>query len=604
VSGDYAGARPLYERARISALAQAHARADLGDDAQRALQREASGGLSPYVGMLAAIAREPAKYPGADSASADAFVVVEQARAGAAHTALARAAARVAAGDATTATLAREVEDLRDRLQTTRRQVVAEHGRPPGQRDRAGLPVLQARAEEIQHDLKTALARLRAAFPRYGELAAPDPIDVTTTGRLLRSDEALLSVFALDDRVLLWLLRPGRPPVYHDREVSRSDLARLVRQVRASLDQSAGADLDAGRLAPFDVAGSAKLYRLLVEPVVSALTDVRHLIVVPDDVILPLPFGALVMSAEGEAYRELAELFARQLAPAPADLAQYARLPWLTQRYAVTVLPSATALRALRQTPRTRVAAAEPLIGFGDPVLEGTGGQRGGTMLAARGAAASMNDLRKLDRLPGTREELLALAKAFGVEPQAAVYLGARATKPEVLRLDADGRLGKARVLAFATHGLVGGEVKGLRQPALVLTPPATPSEQDDGLLSLDDIVGLSLAAEWVVLSACNTAAADGSGEGLSGARARVLLRRRAVAAGLALERGRPRDPGTDDPSVRTVRQGAGHPEDRGPATRDARADGERSGADGVLRAPICLGAVLPRRRGELSARW
>jgi CHAT domain-containing protein len=72
--------------------------------------------------------------------------------------------------------------------------------------------------------------------------------------------------------------------------------------------------------------------------------------------------------------------------------------------------------------------------------------------------------------------------------------------------------------LAFATHGLIGGEVTGLKQPALVLTPPASPSEQDDGLLKLDDIVGLRLAGtEWVILSACNTAAADGSGEGLSG---------------------------------------------------------------------------------------
>src|SRR5206468_778861 len=77
---------------------------------------------------------------------------------------------------------------------------------------------------------------------------------------------------------------------------------------------------------------------------------------------------------------------------------------------------------------------------------------------------------------------------------------------------------GKARVLAFATHGLLVGEVTGLTQPALVLTPPATPSAEDDGLLSLDDILELKLPhTDWVVLSACHTAAGDGSGEGLSG---------------------------------------------------------------------------------------
>jgi len=60
--------------------------------------------------------------------------------------------------------------------------------------------------------------------------------------------------------------------------------------------------------------------------------------------------------------------------------------------------------------------------------------------------------------------------------------------------------------------------LKGLTQPALVLTPPTTPSETDDGLLSLEDVLELRLPrAEWVVLSACNTGGSDGSGEGLAG---------------------------------------------------------------------------------------
>ena len=60
--------------------------------------------------------------------------------------------------------------------------------------------------------------------------------------------------------------------------------------------------------------------------------------------------------------------------------------------------------------------------------------------------------------------------------------------------------------------------MEGLREPALALTPPARATETDDGLLRLEDIVGLILTnTEWVVLSACNTGAADGSGEGLSG---------------------------------------------------------------------------------------
>jgi CHAT domain-containing protein len=81
-----------------------------------------------------------------------------------------------------------------------------------------------------------------------------------------------------------------------------------------------------------------------------------------------------------------------------------------------------------------------------------------------------------------------------------------------------DGKLPRARIIAFATHALIGGELIGLREPALVLTPPKHPSEEDNGLLTIDDILRLKLDRnEWVILSACNTVAADGSGEGLSG---------------------------------------------------------------------------------------
>ena len=61
------------------------------------------------------------------------------------------------------------------------------------------------------------------------------------------------------------------------------------------------------------------------------------------------------------------------------------------------------------------------------------------------------------------------------------------------------------RILAFATHGLVSGEMKGLAEPSLVFTPPETGTEADDGLLTASEIATLELDADWVILSACNT---------------------------------------------------------------------------------------------------
>ncbi|MBM3539198.1 MAG: CHAT domain-containing protein, partial [Alphaproteobacteria bacterium] len=67
--------------------------------------------------------------------------------------------------------------------------------------------------------------------------------------------------------------------------------------------------------------------------------------------------------------------------------------------------------------------------------------------------------------------------------------------------------------------GLMAGELSDIGEPALVLTPPSKASSDDDGVLTASEIAGLQLDADWVILSACNTAAADGTpgAEGLSG---------------------------------------------------------------------------------------
>ena len=74
------------------------------------------------------------------------------------------------------------------------------------------------------------------------------------------------------------------------------------------------------------------------------------------------------------------------------------------------------------------------------------------------------------------------------------------------------------KVLAFATHGLVPGDLNGLTQPALALSSPKVAGGTDDGLLTMGEILGLKLNADWVVLSACNTGSGQGAGaEAVSG---------------------------------------------------------------------------------------
>ena len=58
----------------------------------------------------------------------------------------------------------------------------------------------------------------------------------------------------------------------------------------------------------------------------------------------------------------------------------------------------------------------------------------------------------------------------------------------------------------------VPGDLNGLTQPALALSAPAVAGVDGDGLLTMEEVLALKLNADWVVLSACNTASGSGAG--------------------------------------------------------------------------------------------
>ena len=108
----------------------------------------------------------------------------------------------------------------------------------------------------------------------------------------------------------------------------------------------------------------------------------------------------------------------------------------------------------------------------------------------------------------------MSISKILGSSSKS-VILGQEATETNLKALD----LSKYSIIAFATHGLMANEITGVDEPSLVLTPPSEPTVLDDGLLTSSEISQLKLNADWVILSACNTASSDGEpgAEGLSG---------------------------------------------------------------------------------------
>jgi CHAT domain len=100
-----------------------------------------------------------------------------------------------------------------------------------------------------------------------------------------------------------------------------------------------------------------------------------------------------------------------------------------------------------------------------------------------RSGLADAGEIRSQVPLPETADELCAVARDLRVTDKD-IWLGNRATEAEIKRLSEAGDLAKYRIIHFATHGALAGQVGGNSEPGLILTPPQTATVGDDGYLS------------------------------------------------------------------------------------------------------------------------
>ena len=387
------------------------------------------------------------------------------------------------------------------------RQMEAAEARLPGHA--AFQTARKARIDEqVRLDQTVAAERkaISVSFPDFVELTEPQPLTIAATQALLRPTEALVTLLVGREHSHVWAISKEQS-VWARIPAGAKTLAGHVTALRQALDPLAGMSGDsAARPAPaFDLARAHDLYRVLLGPVEAVVRDKSSLLLVPTGPLTSLPFHLLIT---------------RSPRPETSPAQSLKSAEWLTRRHATTVLPSVPSLAALRRAG-TNIRAAEPFLGIGDPALTGppSSGARAArapqTALASiyRNGQADLRALRELTPLPETATELKAIAAALKA-PDEAVLLGHEATETRIRREALD----RYRVVHFATHGLVAGELSGLAEPALVLTPPIRASEADDGLLTASEVASLKLKADWVVLSACNTAAgAEVGAEALSG---------------------------------------------------------------------------------------
>ena len=446
----------------------------------------------------------------------EAFRIADAARGGTVQRALLSSGARAAAGNPALADLVRREQDAVQQLAVVEGRLAAYMGTR-----------LSERPQALIQSTRTEVTRLRAArvalrneiaqrFPAYASLMTPSPPTMAQAQKALRSGEALLAVWLGPQRGAVWVIPREGESVGRVIPVSSLQIAESIRALRHAMDRSIRT---LGEIPEFDLDLAHQLYLTLLAPVEPAWRDAKYLLVAPHGPLAQLPLSLLVTAPHSlTSEQENTPLFS-----------SYRAVPWLARRVAVSQLPSVASLVTLRDLPPPP-ARRRPFVGFGDPWFSlRQAGHEGVDLAVVRQAPLLVPvtrqiapavrgmdhaNLASLPPLPETADEVRSIASALHADPVADVFLGPRANEQMVMALDLSNR----RVVVFATHGLVPGDLDGLTEPALALSAPEVAEVQGDGLLTMGKILGLRLNADWVVLSACNTAAADGEGaEAVSG---------------------------------------------------------------------------------------
>jgi CHAT domain-containing protein len=487
-------------------MAASRENADDDDDTANAARSQRLRNIvEAYIALLA-------KTENNADAALESFALADAIRGQSVQKALSESSARSVAKDPALAELVRNEQDLGKQINA---QLGAlNNALASDARDDAVVTATKATIDKLRGDRAKVRDEITKRFPGYAELIDPQPPSVDQIKEALTDGESMLSFYFGRDKSFVWAVPKDGSVAFAAINATSGEIESKVNKLREALEPQAAM---ISEIPPFDLALGFQLYSLLLKPVEAGWKQSKSVIVVTNGALGLLPLSLL------------------PTAPAMIDtnddplFSSYRNVPWLARTHAVSMVPSSASLRTLRNLPPGKPGRSE-LIAFGNPVFSAEQEQAEEKAEAALAKLADASstmrgiplkrrsspklegvdtaELAMLPRLPDTADELKSIALALQADPSKALNLGKQANEHVVKTVDLSG----FKVLAFATHGLVPGELDGLTQPALALSAPDVAGVDGDGLLTMEEILALKLDADWVVLSACNTGAASGNG--------------------------------------------------------------------------------------------
>ena len=478
--------------------------------------------LESYLELLSKVQGTDLEKDAGIDATAVGFKLADVLSGSTVHGAISASTARAAVTSEELADLVRQEQDAQKQLKLMETALTDNLAAPREQQLPEVIQELKTKIDTLSRARRVLVDEINTRFPKYAELTHPRPVTISRLQKHLHPGEAFVSIYSADNQSYVWAIPPEGEAVFSTVPLGRKKLAQMVADLRKALDPK---PITLGDIPEFDTSMAYDLYRRLLEPVKNSWQGAKDLLIVAHGPLGQLPFSILPTAPD-------------TLAEGQKLFSQYRKVPWLIRKASITRLPSASTFVNLRS-----VAIGDPgrkaFAGFGDPIfnpqqladakkekvkpavvaaspygqihVRGIRISEEGILDSDKIVSCTINNL---NRLPDTSAEVIDIAEALGANPIDDVFLGPQASEQQVKSMDLSDR----KVIAFATHALVPGDLDGLDQPALALSAPSIAGDNEDGLLTMGEILRLKLNADWVVLSACNTGAAEGRGaEAVSG---------------------------------------------------------------------------------------
>ena len=395
--------------------------------------------------------------------------------------------------------------------------------------------------KKVQEKLLQVEKLIKTQNPEYFEFLKIRTADIKDLQQFLNEDQAILDYFFSKSKTHVVLIKKDSFKIYNI-DSDYKYLRILTKQIRNSL-----LPLN-GEVIPFEVNKSFKLNESLFLFLKDELKSISKLIIVPDGPLNSLPLHVLATKQERNcldcrsvkfnlndyafSYLPTAEtLINIDQYEEKFDFVKTTKLKSVLKetkelaksKTGAELLKKIIKKQKTKDTSGTKIVEGQlAYLGVGDPNLS----------LATK--KTDINNLNKVESLrslfrsgtikgseikeiyepvAGSAEEIKTVANYL--KPLSSkILLQDDANENNIKEMD----MTQFKIIHFATHGEISGALEGLNEPFLVLTPPDIGNEENDGLLTMTEIMALSTNADLVVLSACNTAAGDMPGsEGFSG---------------------------------------------------------------------------------------